>query len=204
LSSQGLEVTKKKSGRITLGYSVCNRSLEKWRIRAVLPLCQGKLLDVGCGGNNLVRNYPGEGVGIDVYDWPGVDIVVEDSSRLERFQSGQFDTITYLAVLNHIPYRLEALKEAHRLLKPGGRVIITMLSGWIGEFWHKINARLWGDARKREIEPGEVGGLNRRQVEELLTDAGFELIEVRHFELGLNALYVAEKPRQANFEVERF
>ncbi len=194
MRSRGLEVTREKSGRITLGYSVCNRLLEKWRIRAVLPLCQGKLLDVGCGGNNLVRNYPGEGVGIDVYDWPGVDLVVEDSSRLECFPSGEFDTITYLAVLNHIPYRLEALQEACRLLKPGGRVIITMLSSRVGELWHKINARLWGDAKKREIEPGEVGGLDRAQIEKLLAEAGFKLVELRRFELGLNALYVAEKP----------
>lgn len=186
------------TSKISLGYSVCNRLLEKWRISAVLPLCRGKLLDIGCGGNNLVRNYSGEGIGVDVFDWPGVDMVVEDSARLGCFEPKEFDTITYLAVLNHIPYRRQALQEAYRLLKPGGRVIITMLSSRVGKLWHKINARLWGDAKKREIEPGEAGGLDRGEMEKLLAYAGFILTAVRRFELGLNALYVAEKPLSGN------
>ena len=30
------------------------------RVKAVLPLVEGKLLDVGCGYNNLARSYKGE------------------------------------------------------------------------------------------------------------------------------------------------
>ena len=34
------------------------------RIRAVLPRVRGRLLDIGCGTNELVRRY-GNGVGVD-------------------------------------------------------------------------------------------------------------------------------------------
>ncbi len=185
-----------RRAKIAIGYSVGNRFLEKQRLQAVLPLCRGKLLDVGCGGNNLVRNYGSEGIGVDVHDWPGVDVVVEDSAHLDCFQAEEFDTVTFLACLNHIPYREEALKEAWRLLKPGGRIIITMISRGLGEFWHKITSPFWGEDKKREIDPGEAGGLDRTEVEELLKHTDFVLLETHHFELRLNTIYVGGKPRK--------
>jgi hypothetical protein len=58
----------------TLGSYLLN-----WRIKAVLPHIHGRLLDIGCGTNDLVKSYKGEGVGIDVYQWGDVDLVVDDS-----------------------------------------------------------------------------------------------------------------------------
>ncbi len=52
------------------------RLLMKWRIAAVLPFLSGRVLDVGCGTNELLRAYRGEGIGVDVYPWDGVDLVV--------------------------------------------------------------------------------------------------------------------------------
>ena len=39
--------------------------LEHRRATAVLPHVRGRLLDVGCGSNQLVRRY-GDGMGVDV------------------------------------------------------------------------------------------------------------------------------------------
>src|SRR5262245_22903158 len=57
-------------------------SLEQERIRAVMPHLKGRLLDVGAGPNTLVHLYPGEGVGVDVYDFGGGAMIVEDTRRL--------------------------------------------------------------------------------------------------------------------------
>ena len=67
--------------------------LLRQRIRAVMPSIRGRLLDLGCGTNQLVGAYPGDGVGVDVHQWGGVDCVVDDSSDLP-FDDGSFDTVT--------------------------------------------------------------------------------------------------------------
>jgi len=88
---------------------------EKFRIEKALPLVRGRLLDLGCGYNNLVRQHNSFGVGVDVFPWPGVDVLIGDSARLP-FPDESFDSVAILAALNHIPNREQALCEANRVL----------------------------------------------------------------------------------------
>ena len=53
--------------------------LAKRRVRAVLPHIRGRLLDVGCGFNRLVRNYE-NGIGVDVWVVPA-----DGSGSAQRF-----------------------------------------------------------------------------------------------------------------------
>ncbi len=162
-------------------------TLEEERIAAVLPHIKGRLLDVGAGTNTLVNRY-GDGVGVDVFEWGGGALVVEDSSTLP-FEDASFDTITYLACLNHIPYREAALHEARRLLKPDGRIIITMISPFLGDIGHAI----WWyseDKHRGGMLPGEVGGLHRDEVIRLCESAGFSLGHHQRFVYRMNNLYV--------------
>lgn len=168
-------------------------SLEEERLRAVMPQIRGRLLDVGAGTNTLVRTYRGEGVGIDVFDFGGGTMIVPDTRELP-FADGSFDTITYLACLNHIPYREAALKEGLRVLKPGGRIVATMINRWLGDVGHKI---WWYSEEKHRggMLPGETGGLDVKEMQGLLTGAGYTKVQFSRFCYGLNGLYVAEKPR---------
>ena len=167
-------------------------SLEEERLRAVMPNIQGRLLDVGAGTNTLVNTYRGEGVGVDVFDFGGGTTIVEDTRHLP-FADGSFDTVTYLACLNHIPYRDEALREGLRVLRPGGRIVATMINRLLGDVGHKI---WWYSEEKHRggMLPGETGGLNVREMKTLLTGAGFTNVRFSRFCYGLNGLYVAEKP----------
>ena len=106
-----------------------------WRTRVVIPHIRGRLLDIGCGLNELVRTYAGDGTGVDVYQWGEVEVVVDDTADLP-FRDGEFDTVTVVAALNHIPNRAEALVEAYRVLKPGGSIIVTMITASVGRAWH--------------------------------------------------------------------
>ncbi|MFH1447742.1 MAG: hypothetical protein ABIG39_02670, partial [Candidatus Micrarchaeota archaeon] len=54
--------------------------LYNWRIKVVLPHIEGRLMDLGCGTNKLVKIY-GNGVGIDVYQFGGADLILEDTSK---------------------------------------------------------------------------------------------------------------------------
>ena len=92
-----------------------NHQIRTGMVRATVS---GRLLDIGCGENQLVREIRaagGSGIGVDVYPWPNVDQVVENTAVLP-FPDRSFDTITFVACINHIPNRAEVLLEARRLL----------------------------------------------------------------------------------------
>lgn len=164
-------------------------TLEEERIAAVLPHIRGRLLDVGAGQNNLVKRC-GQGIGVDVFDWGGGAMVVEDTSSLP-FDDCSFDTVSLLACLNHIPYREAALREAKRLLAPHGRLIITMINPVFGSVGHAV----WWyseDKRRGGMRAGEVGGLWTREINRMCQAAGFRLQMHRRFVYGMNHLYVFE------------
>jgi glycosyltransferase involved in cell wall biosynthesis len=163
-------------------------SLRQERISNILPFVRGRLLDVGCGDNFLVENY-GNGIGVDVVDWGGSTVVVKDSSRLP-FDSASFDTIVFAASLNHIPNRTDALREARRLLRPSGRLVITM----IGPFLGRIGHFLWwySEEKKRGMKKGEVYGLSNKQIKRVCLEAGFYLKKHLRFVYGMNNLYIFE------------
>ena len=169
-------------------HDVLGETLARRRLKAVLPHVNGRLLDVGCGSNMLVRHYP-NGVGIDVYPWPGADLIVPDIAKLQ-WESGSFDTITIIAALNHIPNRTAVLEECRRLLRPGGRVVITMLTPRISRIWHWLRAPWDADQRDRGMQPGEVYGFTSQQLLELFKRAGFSLLSSQRFMLGLNGVYI--------------
>lgn len=164
------------------------RALAGMRVKAVLPLVRGQLLDIGCGSNQLVERYV-HGVGIDVHPWSGVDLLVRNSAELP-FESQSFDTITVLAALNHIPNRGDVLDECRRLLRPDGQVLVTMLTPTISRLWHRLRSTSDADLRERGMKAGEVYGFTRTEVIRLFDDHGFRLGSERRFMLAFNRIYV--------------
>lgn len=167
------------------------------RIKAVLPYIEGDLLDVGCGGNELVRSYSGNGIGIDVYPWDNVDIVVKDSSDLP-FEDKKFDTVSIIAALNHIPNRNAVLKETDRVLKDDGKLIITMLGPKFSKFWHFIRKKSDPDQHQRGVKHEEVWGFTIEQLRDLLSQSGFGVVLSKKFQFRLNSLIIAKKNSENN------
>jgi SAM-dependent methyltransferase len=162
-------------------------TLEDERFAMVWPHLSGRLLDVGAGLNTLVKRY-GNGVGVDVFEWGGGALLVEDTSKLP-FDDASFDTVTFLACLNHIPYRDAAVREARRVIKPDGRLVLTMINPIIGDVGHKI----WWyseDKHRGGMLPGETGGLWPSHVIAICEQAGFVLKLHRRFVYGMNHLFV--------------
>jgi hypothetical protein len=163
--------------------------LESRRLAAVLPHIRGRLLDVGCGYNNLVQAYGG-GVGADIHVWNGIDVQIGDATTLP-FPDNHFDTVTIVAALNHVPDREAALKEAWRVLCPSGKLLVTMIGPLTGQLAHLVFRH--DEAVRGGLDTGEVKGMSREEVCDLLGKSGFALIEEHRFELRLNTLFVAEK-----------
>jgi len=139
------------------------KKLRSWRISAILPYVNGRLLDIGCGTNELVRSYQGIGTGVDVHDWGDVDVLVEDSSSLP-FPDGSFETITIIAALNHIPNRTELLHEACRLLSNKGTIILTMIPPNISYVWHKLRRSWDPDQKERTHHQHEICGITQPEL----------------------------------------
>lgn len=162
------------------------------RVIIGLKHAKGYLLDVGCGANNFARSY-GNGVGVDVAPWDGVDKVVKDTATLP-FKDKTFDTVSYLACLNHIPNRDDAVKEAYRIIKPGGQVLVTMIPPKLGTFIHWLRFRNDPDHQERHIDHShELMGMSPAHVTRILKDAGFTNIRRKRFVYGMNSLYIADK-----------
>jgi SAM-dependent methyltransferase len=166
-------------------------SINTERIDYALGFVHGRLLDVGCGRNHLVKKYPGFGVGVDVFDWSEGALILRDTSRLP-FLDRSFDTVTVLAALNHISNRVEVLREALRVLRDDGRLVMTMIPPGLSALGHKV---LWwhGEDWARGMGEGEVYGFTTQQITAIAAGARFELLEHHRFLYRLNHLYVFRK-----------
>lgn len=114
--------------------------LRRMRLRRVSPhIPEGAIvLDIGCGKSAafLKAMSPRIGQGF------GVDFKVENTQfgniktiqlKLDNhlpFKDSSFNTVTLLAVLEHIENEQQILKEAYRVLVPGGKLVITVPSVW--------------------------------------------------------------------------
>jgi 2-polyprenyl-3-methyl-5-hydroxy-6-metoxy-1,4-benzoquinol methylase len=94
-----------------------------------------RLLDIGCGEGFFLFNaskfgYDTKGVELsqDAAAYArrefGLDVEVKSFEEL-RFLENHFDVVTMWQVLEHLLYPLTTLKEIHRILKPGGMLVIT-------------------------------------------------------------------------------
>ncbi|MDR1241515.1 MAG: class I SAM-dependent methyltransferase [Deltaproteobacteria bacterium] len=182
--------------------------LQNWRVRVVLPLLAGRVLDVGCGTNILANQYylltppptthtpecgglkRPKAVGVDVYPWENIDLLIESAAHLP-FADDSFDTVCCVAALNHIPEREAFLREAVRLLTPQGKFIMTMLPAGISRLWHRIRKPWDADQHDRGMVEGETFGFSHKQIDAMLYRNGLRLIASARFMLGLNTLYVA-------------
>lgn len=116
--------------------AACENLMEK--LLAAIPEKKGTILDVACGKGAttryLLKYYRQEQVtGINISDKqletcrknaPGVTFVAMNAADL-RFEDNSFDNIICVEAAFHFDTREQFLKEAFRVLKPGGHLVLT-------------------------------------------------------------------------------
>ncbi len=116
--------------------AACENLMEK--LLAFIPSKRGNILDVACGlgatTRHLLRYYPPQHVvGINVSDVqltrarcnaPGCTFLKMSATELE-FEDASFDNIVCVESAFHFDTREQFLKEAHRVLRPGGRLVMS-------------------------------------------------------------------------------
>ncbi len=86
------------------------------------------VLEIGCGrggfSNYIFQRFPSLSLGRNQNQSPKISWLREDIQALS-FSDQTLDTIISCETIEHITYPRKALKELYRVLRPGGRLILT-------------------------------------------------------------------------------
>lgn len=135
-------------------------------LRRVRGHARGELLDVGCGSKPFAPIFDGQ-----VARYRGTDLAASrylGSARpdafaraeAQPFRDGTFDTVLGLSMLTYLPDPGAMIREAHRLLRKDGVLIL--------EFTQMVPLH---------DEPHDYFRFTRHGAEHLLRQAGFEPLE---------------------------
>lgn len=178
-------------------------SLRDERFERVAYFCEGKVLDIGCGrGNLFIKNFIGleNGVGIDVFEYEGVENIVKDLTNLP-FAENMFDSVTLIAVGGHIPKksREQEFKEIARVLKPNGKLIMTEgepVTQYLTHKWRHLSYSLLGQKdmdTERGMEEDEEYCIPSPEIMIYLNEYPLTFIRKVKFMWGLNNIYISRK-----------
>jgi SAM-dependent methyltransferase len=106
-------------------------------------ISRGNLLDIGCGGASLRQHLPVEVSYFGIEPLPGEDLrqsehIVRGVAEYLPFVDKSFDHAMMLSVFDYFVEPLQALKEARRVLRPGGSLsmIITVRDEVVAQAFH--------------------------------------------------------------------
>ena len=151
-----------------------------------------RLLDIGCGTGTLLASLKQRGFQVSGFDSSraaarvantenGVDVFVGERLQDASFHDASFDIVTLFHVLEHVSDPRSILAEVHRILQPSGRVVLQVpnIESWqsrlFGKHWYGLDV------------PRHLINYSGRSMRHLLSDSGFRILRVRHFNMRDNA-----------------
>ncbi|MEL6449208.1 MAG: bifunctional 2-polyprenyl-6-hydroxyphenol methylase/3-demethylubiquinol 3-O-methyltransferase UbiG [Pseudomonadota bacterium] len=163
-----------------------------------VTLDDAKLIDIGCGGGLFAEAMAARGARVTAIDMSrtaievaklhlhesghGIDYRESTAEAIADDQAGQFDVVTCLEMLEHVPSPASVVEAAARLVRPGGDVVFSTINrtakafalaivgaeyvlNWVPRGTHEFS---------KFIKPSELDGAARRAGLELVSLAGLE------------------------------
>jgi 2-polyprenyl-3-methyl-5-hydroxy-6-metoxy-1,4-benzoquinol methylase len=157
---------------------------------------QGRLLDVGCGNGQTLSSMAGLGWQAEGIDTDAAAIQVANAKGLtarqgtlqsQQLTGGAFDAVIMNHVIEHVHDPLALMKECHRILKPGGRLVVITPN--ILSWGHRIYQHNW-----RGLEPPRhLQIFARSSLAALSIRAGFSSSECRTATRGAGSILLASE-----------
>ena len=157
---------------------------------AIANYAKGNFLDLGCGNKPYESLYKPF-----TTTQTGCDVVQSDDNRVDvlcpvtdlKFENNQFDTVLCTQVLEHVFEHDRMMKEAFRVLKPGGHIILTVPFAW-----------------ELHEEPYDFFRYTKHALKELFEQTGFEIDYIKPnggkwaaiYQLRTNMMYLSFRRRK--------
>jgi len=147
-----------------------------------------RVLDLGCGYHatylKAIGDRLAEGVGVDFHvseesrRHPSLRFVtasIEDA--LPELPSKVFDAVLFISVLEHVWNPAECLSHCHRVLKPGGRLLVNVPT-WYAKPVLELSAFRFGTSPACEMDDHKMY-YSKRDLWPPLVRAGFKPSRIR-------------------------
>lgn len=118
---------------MTTGEILAREETHDWIIVALAKERRGLLLDAPAGTGSLASRLKKMGFSVSCCDIDpslflvqDIEIKKGDLSQALPYPSGSFDFITCIEGLEHLENPFHAIREFHRILKPGGKLFLSL------------------------------------------------------------------------------
>jgi 2-polyprenyl-3-methyl-5-hydroxy-6-metoxy-1,4-benzoquinol methylase len=176
-----------------VGEGSSHAKITKWTSQ----LAPSRVLDLGCAGGELSARLRAQGhhvTAVDIAIHPGVEakvdrfVVADLDAGIPKTVGGDYDVILAADVLEHVRQPEQVLADARALLRPGGRVIVS-----IPNFAHwyprsRVAMGVFDYDRRGILDATHVRFFTRRSFLHVATQAGFEVARSDTTSLPLEVL----------------
>ncbi len=161
------------------------------------PLQPARVLDLGCSGGLLAARLKQQGnevIGVDSAEAGAVrsntDLfyIADLNEGIPPEAGARFDVVIAGDVVEHLVRPGDLLREAARVLRPGGQVLLSVpnFSHWYPRV--RVATGAFGYDRRGILDDTHLRFFTRRSLRRLVRDAGFDILEERATGLPVGAV----------------